>query len=277
MSISKMIQRFYLHSYRHRTVVGLAIFLYVLLITGIAMFYPGENALVEFIQLMKFLGDFPTDNPGFSLWLIFFCGFSLSLYLPVAGIFLGSNLLPINEKDGKEILFTTPKSLLSSFLENSLIVIILIGLISLPSYIVSLALLYINNAWDAAQNITICFSLAILLVIAITFITAFGCSINFSKNTGYALGGLYIVFSIIIDLSANQISELDSLRQLSLFSQAKVVNNSIMGTWNEEFILLVIGLVLILILVSIILFYRKNFLESGVQQQTIVEEKEEKS
>ncbi len=277
MSLSKTIQRFYLHSYRHRTVVGLAIFLYVLLITGIAMFYPGENALVEFIQLMKFLGDFPTDNPGFSLWLIFFCGFSLSLYLPVAGVFLGSNLLPINEKDGKEILFTTPKSLTKSFLENSLVVIILIGLISLPSYIVSLALLYINNAWDAAQNITICFSLAILLVIAITFITAFGCSINFSKNTGYALGGLYIVFSIIVDLSANQISELDSLRQLSLFSQAKVVNNSIMGTLNEEFILLVIGLVLILILVSIILFYRKNFLESGVQQQTIVEEKEEKS
>ncbi|MHA2203367.1 MAG: hypothetical protein ACW991_06735, partial [Candidatus Hodarchaeales archaeon] len=277
MNISKTLQRFYLHCYRHRTVVGLAIFLYVFLITGIAMFYPGEEALIEFIQLMTFLGNFPTDNPGFSLWLIFFCGFSLSLYLPVAGVFLGTNLLPINESDGKEILFSTPKSLTISFLENSAVVVILIGLLTLPSYIVSLALLYINNAWDAALNITICFSITLMLVIAITFLTAFGCSINFSKVTGYAIGGLYIVFSIVVELTANQISDLDSLRQLSLFSQAKVVNNSLSGTWNEGFILLVIGLVSILIVASIVLLYRKDFLETGVQQQTIVEESEQDS
>ncbi len=277
MNISKTLQRFYLHGFRHRTVVGLAIFLYVFLITGIAMFYPGEEALIEFIQLMTFLGDFPTDNPGFSLWLIFFCGFSLSLYLPVAGVFLGTNLLPINESDGKEILFSTPKSLTISFLENSAVVVILIGLLTLPSYIVSLALLYINNAWDAVLNITICFSIAIMLVIAITFLTAFGCSINFSKVTGYAIGGLYIVFSIVVELTANQISDLDSLRQLSLFSQAEVVNNSLSGTWNEEFILLAIGLTSILIVASIVLLYRKDFLETGVQQQTIVEESEQNS
>ncbi|MFX0125405.1 MAG: hypothetical protein ACFFAE_17425 [Candidatus Hodarchaeota archaeon] len=277
MSFSKTLQRFYLHSYRHRTVVGLAIFLYVFLITGIALFYPGEEALIEFIQLMTFLGDFPTDNPGFSLWLIFFCGFSLSLYLPVAGVFLGTNLLPINESDGKEILFSTSKSLTISFLENSAVVIILIALLSLPSYIVSLALFYINNAWDAALNITICFFLAVMLVIAITFLTAFGCSINFSKITGYAIGGLYIVFSIVVELTANQISDLDSLRQLSLFSQAEVVNNSLSGAWNEEFILLVVGLVLILIVASIVLLYRKDFLETGVQQQTILEESEQET
>jgi len=270
MSISKTLQRFYFHSFRHRTVVGLAIFLYVLLIISISMFYPGEEALIEFIQLMTFLGDFPTDNPGFSLWLIFFCGFSLSLYLPVGGVFLGSNLLPINEKDGKEIFFSTPKSLTISFLENSVVVIILITLLSLPSYLVSLGLLYINNAWDAALNITICFFLAVMLVIAITFLTAFGCTINFSKITGYAVGGLYIVFSIVVELTANQITDLDFLRQLSLFSQAEIVNNSLSGNWNEEFILLVIGLVSILIVASIILLYRKDFLEIGVQQQTIL-------
>ncbi|MFX1283125.1 MAG: hypothetical protein ACFFB5_05695 [Promethearchaeota archaeon] len=275
MSISKTIQRFYLHSYRHRTVVGLAIFLYVSLIIAMAMFYPGEDALIEFIRLMEFLGDFPTDNPGFSLWLIFFCGFSLSLYLPVGGVFLGSNLLPINEKDGKEILFSTPKSLTISFLENSIVVIILIVLLSLPSYLVSLGLLYINNAWDAALNMTICFFLAVMLVIAITFLAAFGCTINFSKVTGYTIGGLYILFSIVAELTANQISELDSLRQLSLFSQAEVVNNSLSGTWNEEFILLVIGLVSILIIASIILLYRKDFLKKEVKLQTITGESEE--
>lgn len=275
MSITKVVKRFYLHSFRHRTVVGLAIFLYVALIFGMAMFYPGEDALIEFIQLMSFLGDFPTENPGFALWLIFFCGFSLSLYLPVAGIFLGSNLLPINEKDGKEILFTTPKSLTTSFLENSFVAVILIGLIALPSYIVSLGFLYINNAWDAVPNITICFTLAIMLVTAIVFITAFGCTINFSKSTGYKIGGLYIVFSIIIDLTANQIDDIGFIRQLSLFSQAKVVNNSLLGTWNEEFILTIIALVVLLIVASVILLYRKDFLEIGVQQQTIAEESEQ--
>ncbi len=272
MSFSKLVKRFYLHSFRHRTVVGLAIFLYVSLIIGISMFYPGEDALIEFIQLMTFLGDFPTDNPGFALWLIFFCGFSLSLYLPVAGVFLGSNLLPINEKDGKEILFSTPKSLTVSFLENSFIVIVLIGLVSLPSYIVSLGLLYFNDAWDAVPNITICFVLASLLVVAIAFLTAFGSTINFSKNTGYAISGLYIIFSIVADLTANQVEDLDFLRQLSLFSQAKVVNNGLSGSWNEEYILSVIIVVVILIVASILLLHRKDFLEKGVQQQTIIEE-----
>lgn len=272
MSISKTIQRFYLHSFRHRTVVGLAVFIYLLLIIGIAMFYPGEDALTDFIQLMAFLGDFPTDNPGFSLWLIFFCGFSLSLYGPIVGVFLGSNLLPINERDGKEILFSTPKSLTKSFLENSVVIFFLIVLICIPNYLAAIGLLYINSALDAATNLTICFILVILFVTAIAFLTSFGCAINFSKNTGYALGGLYIVFSIVIDLTARQMEELDFLRNFSLFSQAKVVNNSLSASWNEEFILLIIILVIVLIVASILLFYRKDFLETGIRKQTIIEE-----
>ncbi|MFX0206701.1 MAG: hypothetical protein ACFFDT_12010 [Candidatus Hodarchaeota archaeon] len=274
MNISKTFQRFYLHSYRHRTVVGLAIFIYLFLIIGIAMFYPGEEALIEFIQLMTFLGVELTDNPGFSLWLIFFCGFSLSLYGPIAGVFLGSNLLPLNERDGKEILFTTPKSLTLKFLENSLIAILLIIVIAIPNYLTAIGLLGMNNALDAVPNLTICFFLVILLISAITFLTTLGCAINFSKNTGYAVGGLYIVFSIIVDLTARQIKDLDFLLNFSLFSQAEVVNNSLSASWNEEFILLVVVLITILIIASIFLFYRKDFLEKGTQKQTVVEELE---
>jgi ABC-type transport system involved in multi-copper enzyme maturation permease subunit len=275
MSVSKTIKRFYFHSFRHRTVVGLAVFIYLLLIIGIAMFYPGEEALTEFIQLMAFLGDFPTNNPGFSLWLIFFCGFSLSLYGPIVGVFLGSNLLPIQERDGKEILFSTPKSLTISLLENSVVVFLLIVLICIPNYLAAIGLLYINNALDAAINLTICFVLVLLYITAITFLTTFGCTINFSKNTGYALGGLYIVFSIIVDLTARQMEELDFLLNFSLFSQAEVVNHSLSATWNEEFILLIVVLVCILIVGSIVLLYRKDFLKKGIQQQTIVEEIEQ--
>ncbi|MFX0184785.1 MAG: hypothetical protein ACFE95_17015 [Candidatus Hodarchaeota archaeon] len=275
MSVSKTIKRFYLHSFRHRTVVGLAVFIYLLLIIGIAMFYPGKEALTEFIQLMAFLGDFPTDNPGFSLWLIFFCGFSLSLYGPIVGVFFGSNILPIQERDGKEIFFSTPKSLTKSFLENSVVAFLLIVLICIPNYLAAIGLLYINNALDATTNITICFVLVLLYITAITFLTTFGCAINFSKNTGYALGGLYIVFSIIVDLTARQMEELDFLLNFSLFSQAEVVNNSLSATWNEEFILLVAILVVILIVGSIVLFYRKDFLEKGTQRQTIIEEVEQ--
>ncbi|UCE14681.1 MAG: hypothetical protein JSV04_05740, partial [Candidatus Heimdallarchaeota archaeon] len=245
------------------------------LVIGMAMFYPGKEALTEFIQLMTFLGDFPTDNPGFSLWLIFFCGFALSLYLPIAGIFLGSSLLPINERDGKEVFFSTPKSLTMSFLENSVVVTILIVLIALPSYLASLGLLYMNNAWDAVTNITICFTLAIMLVIAITFLTAFGCTINFSKITGYAIGGLYIVFSIVVYLTGQQIEDIDFLLELSLFYRADVVNSSLLTRWNEEFIALVFVLVVVLVVASIFLLYRKDFLEKGVQQQTVVDESEQ--
>jgi ABC-type transport system involved in multi-copper enzyme maturation permease subunit len=78
-----------------------------------------------------------------------------------------------------------------------------------------------------------------------------------------------------VDLTARQLEELDFLLNFSLFSQAEVVNNSLSATWNEEFILLVAVLVSILIVGSIVLLYRKDFLEKGIQQQTIVEEVEQ--
>ncbi|MHA2248265.1 MAG: hypothetical protein ACXADY_25165, partial [Candidatus Hodarchaeales archaeon] len=177
--------------------------------------------------------------------------------------------------DGKEILFSTPKSLTKIFLENSLVVVSIIALINLLCYLVSLGLLYINDAWDAALNLTICFFLAFLLVTAIAFLTAFGCTINFSKTTGYTIGGLYIIFSIVVDLTANQISDLDSFSQLSLFSQSEIVTSSLTGTWNEDFILLVVALIVVLIIVSIVILHRKDFLEKGVQPQIIVKESEQ--
>ena len=139
----------------------------------------------------------------------------------------------------------------------------------------SLGFLYINEAWDAVPNITICFALALMLVTVIVFLTAFGCAINFSKNTGYKIGGLYIVFSILVDLTTNQVEDLGFLRKLSLFSQAEVVNHSLLGTWNEEFILTIFVLVILLIVASIILLYRKDFLEKGVQKQATTEESEQ--
>jgi hypothetical protein len=217
---------------------------------------------------MAFLGSYEVKNPGYSFWILFMDGLLLGAYLQVIGIFIGARVLP-REKEGKDHLFTTPKSITEYFIENSILLILLLGVVCLPSYIITVILLIINNSIDTILSVTIIFVLAIVLALFSGTLTAFGTTITFSRSSGYLLGGFYFVFSIFIDL-ARDIEGLKELRQFSLFSMAELTQNSLDKTWNEDFILLALVLCLILVILSIIVLSRKDYLEGGYKMSSLV-------
>ncbi len=216
---------------------------------------------------MAFIGTYEVENPGYSFWILFMDGLLLGAYLQVIGIFIGAYVLP-REKEGKEHLLSTSKSITKYFAENSILLILLLGVICIPSYIITIILLVINNSTDTILSVTIIFVLAIVLALFTATLTAFGTTITFSRSSGYLLGGFYFVFSIFIDL-ARDIEGLKELRQLSLFSMADLIQNSLDKTWNEDFILLTLVLCLTLVILSIIILLRKDYLEGGYKMSSL--------
>lgn len=272
MYVPKFIELTYLRFLRHKTVFGLSIILFSAITLFFPLIYPGEESMQNIvIYYERFVGELEYDNPGFHIWTIIAAGMVISIYLPLSAILLGVNILPMAEKDGKELLFSTPKSLTRDFLENSILLAALIGFICIPSYVLSIFFLLINGNADSIVNLTISFVIGGFLAIFIAFLTGFGCSISFSKKIGYLIGGGYTVIGFFSDMAFRTNKDFKALLELNLFSKAKNTQNAIMGTWNEEFILLTLLLSIILILLSILLIHRKDFIEGGYKKSTIDE------
>lgn len=272
MYVPKFVELLYLRFIRHKTVFGLSIILFSAITLFFPLIYPGELSMDNIvIYYERFIGELEYDNPGFHLWTIIAAGMVINIYLPLSAILLGVNVLPIAEKDGKELLLSTPKSLTRDFLENSILLTGLICLICVPSYFFSIFFLLINGSADSIVNLTISFVIGGFLAIFIAFLTAFGCSISFSKKIGYVVGGGYTIIGFFSDMALRNNKDFEALLELNLFSKAKNTQNAIMGTWNEEFILLALLLSIILIIVSILLIHRKDFIEGGYKKSRVDE------
>ncbi len=272
MYVPKFIELLYLRFIRHKTVFGLSIILFSVITLFFPLIYPGEESMQNIVIYYEpFVGTLNYDNPGFHIWTIIAAGLVISIYLPLSAILLGVNILPIAEKDGKELLFSTPKSLTRDFLENSLLLAGLICLTCVPSYLLSIFFLLINNYADSIVNLTISFVIGWSLATFTAFLTGFGCSLSFSKKAGYLVGGGYTVIGFFSDMAFRNNKDLAPLLELNLFSRAKNTQNAIMGTWNEEFLLLAFLLSIILIILSILLIHRKDFIEGGYKKSLIEE------
>ncbi len=277
MYVPKQFELLYLRFIRHKAVFGLSIILFAVITLFFPIIYPGELSMENIVVYYeRFIGEIVYDNPGFHLWTIIAAGLILSIYFPLVSILLGVNILPFAEKDGKELLFSTPKSLTRSYLENSLLVILLICLLCIPSFVFSAIFLIINNSPDSVANLAISFILGGFLAIFVTFLTAFGCTITFSKKMGYFVGGGYTVLGFFSDMALKGNKDFEFIMDLNLFSKAKITQNAISGTWNEEFIILVLILSLILAIVSIFMLYRKDFIEGVSKTSSSIESEQEK-
>ncbi|WP_455463334.1 hypothetical protein [Candidatus Hodarchaeum mangrovi] len=258
------IHRLYLHFYRYKTVLFIIAFMLSLAVIFYGSFYPGEETLMSYVSYLSFLGTITLENPGYHFWITLSVSVALTIFLPLLAIYLGVNILPFSERDGKEYLFSTSKSMTKFLLENSFLVIILMILVSIPSYLLATIFLIINESLETISNITIGFGLNLAMSLIVLFLTAFGSSLTFSKNGGYKLGGGYFVFSFLID-QTRQIEELKLLRDLSIYSQAEASSHSFLGTWNVEFLLLTLILVTILLILTILVLRSKDILEGGPQ------------
>ncbi len=272
MYISKNIALFYFRFLRHKTEFGLSIILFAAISLFFPVIYPGELSMENIlVYYERFIGAIEYDNPGFHLWTIISAGMVISIYLPLSAILLGVNILPISEKDGKELLFSTPKSLTKSYIENSLLLITLIFLLCVPSYIFSSIFLLINNSANSIPNLTIAFIMGGVLGIFISFLTAFGCSITFSKKMGYIIGGGYTVLGFFTNMTLSNNKEFEALMDFNLFSKAEITQNAITGTWNIEFIVTTLVLSIFLVFISILLINRRDFIEGGHKKTEIDE------
>jgi hypothetical protein len=270
--VPNYIELFYLRFIRHKTVFGLSVILFASITLFFPLIYPGELEMENIVSYYEpFVGKLEYSNPGFHLWTVIAAGMVISIYLPIAAILLGVNTLPVAEKDGKELLFSTPKSLTKSYIENSLLLIALIFLLCVPSYILSSIFLLINNNADSITNLTIAFISGGVLAIFVSFLTSFGCSMTFSKKMGYVIGGGYTVLGFFSDMTLRGTKEFETLMELNIFSKAKITQNAIIGTWNEEFILVALILSVIFLIFSIFLIYRKDFIEGGYKKSEIDE------
>ncbi len=268
------IRRFYFHLYRYRTFL---IIIVSFLTIGVAVngsMYPGEENLETYVSYLSVLGTLTLDNPGYHFWLLLMVNMSLTIFLPILAVFLGTNILPFKEKEGKEYLFSTPKSTVKFYFENSILASFLLILGILPAYIIAIIHAYLNQTLESVRNLTIGFVLALILAGFILFLTAFGSSLNFSKAAGIKIGGGYFIFSFLID-QTRAIPEFDILRQISLYSQAEITVHSFLGTWNEQFIAITLVLIFFLIFLTVFILDRKDFLEGGIYTFTEVKEKEQ--
>jgi hypothetical protein len=123
MKIPQAVKRFYLHFLRYRTPFFVSMSFITVVTFVFAAVYPGEEALSQFVTYLAFLATVEVENAGFYFWLLFVNALMLTIYPALISVFLGVNLLPFSEKDGKELLVTSAKSTAKFYLENSILLV----------------------------------------------------------------------------------------------------------------------------------------------------------
>lgn len=265
MVSSFTVQRFWLHMKRYRMFFlgSMVVFSVMSLIFG--LIFPGEDAMEAFIQvpvIQLITGVREIPNPGFLIWiLLIFNSYMLSIFYPVVGIFLGVKILPFKEKDGKELLFSINKSPISFFLENLLIIVVLIPAVVLPSYLIVAG--FMLSSGGGLVEITIAFILPVFFVYVVTLVTSLGSSIKSSPRMGYIFGGSFFALSFTLNLLQ---AEIEIFKDINLMSQINAFHHAIEGSWNLPFILICTILMAALSVLTIVFLYMTDYIASRTSQ-----------
>jgi hypothetical protein len=237
------------------------------------LIYPGEDVIADIVDvpiLQRLTGISSVENPGMLVWiLLFYVSYILSIFYPLIGIFFGVRILPFNENDGKELIFSTKKPPMTYFLENLLIVIILIPITVLPSFIILEGFLITSGGTVSA--LLIAFILPTFFVYVVTLVTSLGCSIKSSPKTGYLFGGVFFFVSFTLNLLQQ---ELEFVKDINLMSQINAFQHVLSETWNEEFILKCLILMVILTGLTIYFLYNTDYIEERTSYEESIDDGE---
>ncbi len=271
MTVQFTVQRYWLDFKRHRTFALLAAIVLAVIVAVFGIIYPGPEFFGTFFEIpfvQALFGSIPdVDNPGLLFWFLLLFSIFANIVYPVIGIFLGSRILPWGERDGKELIFSTEKPPYRYFLENLLLVIVLIPLIVLPAFLVGVVSLL--SGGGGVSSFTIAFILPLFFAFVVTMVTSLGCAISSSTKAGYAFGGLFFIISFTLDLLQQ---EIDFVKDINLMTQINAIENALNRTWNEEFILRCLFLVTLLIVLTIFFLYRIDHIKTRSAYQETVEE-----
>ncbi|MHA1169059.1 MAG: hypothetical protein ACTSRU_14625, partial [Candidatus Hodarchaeales archaeon] len=107
------LRRSWLDFKRHLLAVVLIVLFFTLIVAFLSVIYPGPDFVESLMEVPIFQvligGIVDVDNPGFLVWFLIILSIFQNLIYSVIGIFIGARILPFNEKDGKELIFSTEK------------------------------------------------------------------------------------------------------------------------------------------------------------------------
>ncbi|MHA2054176.1 MAG: hypothetical protein ACW99F_11310 [Candidatus Hodarchaeales archaeon] len=273
MALKFTIQRYWLDLKRYRAFSLLIALIFAIALALFFIIYPGSEFFDVFLEIPIFqalVGEMPdVDNPGLLFWILILLAIFLNIIYPVIGILIGTRILPFNENDGKELIFSTEKSPVAYFLENLFLAIIVISLVVLPAYLVGLGFLFSDEG--AVSSFTIAFILPLFFAFVVTLVSSLGCAIWSSTRTGYAFGGVFFIVSFTLDLLQE---ELKFVTDFNLMTRSNAILHAIEGTWNIEFILTCLILVVLLIFFTIFFLYRSDHIETRSSYIKLVKSEE---
>ncbi|MHA1448915.1 MAG: hypothetical protein ACTSP4_05790 [Candidatus Hodarchaeales archaeon] len=269
------LRRSWLDFKRHLLAVVLIVLFFTLIVAFLSVIYPGPDFVESLMEVPIFQvligGIVDVDNPGFLVWFLIILSIFQNLIYSVIGIFIGARILPFNEKDGKELIFSTEKNLISYYLENFILVTMIIIPVSiLPAYLLGIGFLLANGG--GITSLTIAFVTPIFFTYVVVGITSLGSVIWSSSKTGYVFGGVFFIISFTLNLLQQ---ELDFVKDLNLMTQMDVLMKALQEEWNTDFMLKTILITAFLVILSIFFLFRTDFIKkrSSLNETADVNEK----
>ena len=273
MGLNYVMQRNWLNLKRHRLTLYVSMPIFALIMALIGSIY-SDKLVAAFANIPTFqslLSNVPPadlENATLLIWfLIFFNIFAL--LFPAVGIFLGVRMLPFNETDGKELIFSTKMSIFKYFTENFVLVMILVPVTALPVYLVAVSFLGFTS--DAMLSMAIAITILSFYVMTVAIVTVFGASIKSSSKMGYGIGGLYYFIFFVLNLLATEIQtstfslfgfQLNQLNDFSLMYKMNIFVSAYKQTWNENYLLACTGIIIVFFVLTIVFLYRTDYIES---------------
>ncbi len=197
------------HIKRFRGVYFYGSILLGLMIWMICAFYPGEAATENYADVLNdtglstIYGEFDTESPAWLFWVTLQANTYLYIVPVIAGILIGTRVIPTRDKDGMELLLSTSTGSLRKFyLENLVSGITAITVILIPSYIVIAAYSIYHDAPDVLDQLVLLFFIVILISFFYVVLTSTVTIWRYSGSTGKKVGFGYLIYSFLLEMSS---------------------------------------------------------------------------
>lgn len=264
MNFHFIAQRYWLNLKRHKLTFFVSFPLFGVMMAIIGSVY-SKNLIKTLLDVPTFqalIGHIHIDNPGMLVWFLFYTSIFVLIF-PAVGIFYGIRMIPFNERDGKELIFSTKMSPIVYFIENFIIVMILIPLTTFSVFLVSVLFLRTQMPLNDAVNYMLIANIfPVFFVMVVAMVTVFGASLRSSSRVGLAFGGLFYLICFALNLIVEEIGSISldignihqalnigdihvltlnignihilSLRDLSLMTQINLFQNVLGPTINTS-------------------------------------------
>ena len=260
------IQRNWLNLKRHKITlyVSWPIFALVMLLIGsiysdklVALF----TSIPTFQSLLVGVPASDLNNATLLIWFLIFYQI-FALIFPAVGLFLGVRMLPFNETDGKELIFSTKISIIKYFTENFVLAMILVPVSALPMFLV--VVFYLGLGTNAIISITIATIILSFFVMTVAMVTVLGASTRSSSKIGLGYGATYYFVFFVLNLLASEIqtSPAKALNDYSLMFKMNIIQNAYERTWNVNYLLACSVIIVVLFVLTVVFLFRIDYIQS---------------